>query len=556
MHEEYKQTFNFTVDHKQDLWSHQQSGELLVFLSPKDAGTSSESSKSPHSTSEFENDPPVIQLDDVFWKDMRTLCEEVREGVREQLSFAPLRISLWDRYTCGKKSGSCWEPWVCYGGRNKSVVSDYEAEVRQFSSNTRLTNPLLETVWLDVAGNEKKDFEGVATNQKGSDVSNVTRIGVAVKSARNILLAWHYYPDEVGYYWDLKTYENILRSPKVFGGFGLECCEVHIFSRVAFFKQVDESVKAQLPLFIMTVVSIVGLCVALNWKHSWIHSRATLAIAVILATFMAIGNGLVTGMHLGIPFIALVSLTPFIILGVGIDSGLILIRAWSTEDSVADVDRSTGRSILLDPVERTSRTIGKTFTSIFMSDLTSILAFLIGSCSQFPAVNYACQYLTLCLLYLFILECTFLTACLVLHNKRVDDGRHCVCCWETVTEGEEQVMLPCYPRFDLANTKDNTLERDLSKMFGKLVSSLWLRCSILLFTAALVTFSSYHLYHMTTGAPPDAFLLEHSQLKSFLSLDVSVSRFPTSLAVVIESPIAYWDKRDVEKGINLTLGSP
>ena len=57
---------------------------------------------------------------------------------------------------------------------------------------------------------------------------------------------------------------------------------------------------------------------------------------------------------------------------------------------------------------------------------------------------------------------------IVIHNKRVNGFKHCICCWDRVAEDEEHMIIPCYPNFDLENVSDNSFERDLGKVTSTL----------------------------------------------------------------------------------------
>ncbi len=106
----------------------------------------------------------VIVTDSAFWSDMELLCDNLNEGTRERLSFVPLTISLWDSYACGKRNGSCYNPWVCT--RNDSYIDgDFESELAPFISNTKIKNPKL--------------------RQESSQIL----------SAEAFALVWYYYPE-------------------------------------------------------------------------------------------------------------------------------------------------------------------------------------------------------------------------------------------------------------------------------------------------------------------------------------------------------------------------
>ena len=254
---------------------------------------------------------------------------------------------------------------------------------------------------------------------------------------------------EISLLWEMEAFKN-LESFKT----SLLCCDLIFHSSVAYFQEIHNSTKSQTGTFTVTVITMFIFLLIVSWKNSFVHSRSTFAFAIMLNTFMAVGSGLSLGELFGVPFVTSVVIAPFIILGVGIDSGLIMIRAWACEISSDD------------PVERTARSVEKSFASIFLSDLTSILAFLIGSSTPYSAVNFTCRYLVLSLSCLFTAEATFLTACIVIHNKRVMNENHCICCWEKVEDGEEEFIFPFYPKVASKLSFDNGMEKKIGKVRG------------------------------------------------------------------------------------------
>ena len=121
---------------------------------------------------------------------------------------------------------------------------------------------------------------------------------------------------EAGNYWEYKAFQHVVPIQD-----SLRCCRMELFSHLHFFKEVDQVTQSQVPILAVTVVVILVFAIVVNCKYSAVHSRSSLAVALIVCVFVSIANGITTGKLLGVPFIALVALTPFIILGVGIDSG-------------------------------------------------------------------------------------------------------------------------------------------------------------------------------------------------------------------------------------------
>ncbi|XP_075260889.1 patched domain-containing protein 3-like isoform X3 [Convolutriloba macropyga] len=163
-------------------------------------------------------------------------------------------------------------------------------------------------------------------------------------------------------------------------------------------------------LFALAVIFLVGFSVIASSSLDCLTSRSLLALAAILSTILAIVTGIAVLSIAGIPLIQVAFLTPFIILGVGIDGAFVMMFTWAKTDKLG-----------LKPEERVSATLDHCFVSIFISNLTSLLAFTVGSFTPYMAVNISCYYLASMVVSLTFFELTFFTACLSVHTKRV----HC-----------------------------------------------------------------------------------------------------------------------------------
>merc|ERR550532_2674501 len=78
------------------------------------------------------------------------------------------------------------------------------------------------------------------------------------------------------------------------------------------------------------MMTIFSILVSLK-VPGFLTSRSILALAGVVATCFAIGSTLGVLAFLGIPFIEVAFLTPFIMLGIGIDSIFVLMFTWAKQ---------------------------------------------------------------------------------------------------------------------------------------------------------------------------------------------------------------------------------
>jgi Niemann-Pick C1 protein len=86
-----------------------------------------------------------------------------------------------------------------------------------------------------------------------------------------------------------------------------------------------------------------------------------------------------------------------------------------------------GSYVRMDPkkdvIERIDETVNEIGLSIFLTSLTSAIAFALGCTSSIPAVFWLCQYCFPTIIIVFVYQMTFFVACIAIDERRIQDGR-------------------------------------------------------------------------------------------------------------------------------------
>ncbi|XP_046556187.1 patched domain-containing protein 3-like [Haliotis rubra] len=143
------------------------------------------------------------------------------------------------------------------------------------------------------------------------------------------------------------------------------------------------------------------------------------------AGVMAAGFGIISSFGLvsfcGVKFVNIVGVTPFLIIGIGVDDMFLLMSSWAETYPLRD--------------QTVASRMGKTFASagigITITSLTDLLAFVIGVSSVFLSVRNFCLYTGVAVIFCYLYQCVFFSPCLALHGRRVDSNRHCMTCLKT-----------------------------------------------------------------------------------------------------------------------------
>jgi Niemann-Pick C1 protein len=102
---------------------------------------------------------------------------------------------------------------------------------------------------------------------------------------------------------------------------------------------------------------------------------------------------------------------PFVFFGVGLDDAFIITGSYYRMDPKRDV------------VERVGETMEEIGLSIFLTTLTSCLAFGLSCISSIPAVFWLCIYAVPTMALILLWQLTFFVACLAIDEQRVAAGK-------------------------------------------------------------------------------------------------------------------------------------
>ena len=119
----------------------------------------------------------------------------------------------------------------------------------------------------------------------------------------------------------------------------------------------------------------------------------------------------------GVPLTNLTGSLAFVVFGVGLDDTFIIMGHFSRTDPRKD------------PVDRVCETMEVVGLSIFVTTLTTMLAFGLGTMSAVPAIRWLCLYALPTIFIDFLFQITFFIALVVLDERRIRANRRdCLFC--------------------------------------------------------------------------------------------------------------------------------
>ena len=224
---------------------------------------------------------------------------------------------------------------------------------------------------------------------------------------------------------------------------------------------ISESALNDMQLIIVAFVLMVLFCVLMNVRfRKPVNGHVLLTMAGILTVFLGIGASFGLVMYTNTPFIGIVAVLPFMVLGVGIDDMFIL------------VDTLDQRQPHLQGTVRLVATLSSAGSSILMTTLTDLIAFAISTVTDFRGIEYFCLYSALAITFVFILMVTFFLAFMKLDINRVENWKNDV----IPCRQQESKQNPWYMEF--SNLSSQVIYQCFFETFAPSLIIIFLPCQI------------------------------------------------------------------------------
>ena len=156
----------------------------------------------------------------------------------------------------------------------------------------------------------------------------------------------------------------------------LSCFQVYYSSERSLDDAISESSGSDITLVSITfTLMITFACVMLGKFLNPLTGHSLLANAGVFAVALGILAGFGLAMWCRVPFVSMVGVLPFLILGIGIDDMFILVD---------ELDR---QQTSLSVVETIKEVMSRSGATITMTTVTDLVAFAVSTSTSFPAIR-------------------------------------------------------------------------------------------------------------------------------------------------------------------------
>ena len=156
----------------------------------------------------------------------------------------------------------------------------------------------------------------------------------------------------------------------------LSCFEVHYSSERSLDDAITESSGSDITLVSVTFSLMITFASVMLGKFlNPLTGHSLLANAGVFAVALGIVSGLGLAMWFRVPFVSLVGVLPFLVLGIGIDDMFIMVD---------ELDRQPRDLSRTDVIKKVMKHSGATVT---MTTMTDLVAFAVSTSTSFPAIK-------------------------------------------------------------------------------------------------------------------------------------------------------------------------
>lgn len=219
---------------------------------------------------------------------------------------------------------------------------------------------------------------------------------------------------------------------------------IEVVADRSFSDEFERAILIDLPL-VPLVFFIMGAFTSLVfWKKDRVLSRSFLGLLAVVSVLLSIMAGYGIMFACGVPFTSATQIIPFVYVSCDPDDISLTLFLFSffgigLDDAFIITGSYFRGSVGANPVQRVADTVDDIGASIFLTTLTSSVAFGLGATSSIPCISWLCLYGMLTIVVILLWQLTFFVACIVLDDRRIQaQGGDCFRCLDNQQEAQAE----------------------------------------------------------------------------------------------------------------------
>mmetsp|Transcript_805 Transcript_805/g.1444 ORF Transcript_805/g.1444 Transcript_805/m.1444 type:complete len:881 (-) Transcript_805:87-2729(-) len=283
------------------------------------------------------------------------------------------------------------------------------------------------------------------------------------------------------------------------------------------------------------LIIIVYLYTNLGKVCDKVSSRLALSMISVLAVGMSIAASMGLSQIFNWPYTPVHTVLPFVLLGLGVDDSFVIMNSF----------RQSNHN---DPItKRMKETMSHAGVSITVTSMTDFVAFIISTSTSLPALASFCFYAATGILFLFVFQCIFFGAYVVIDERRQKTRRmDCCCCFTVADNLEKDIVRESFekdPGF-VSNFMKNT--------YGPFIVNKNVGIVVTVASLALLGVGAYGASKLEVESNQLSFVPDNSYIQdTFKQNDELFGGSAKSVSLVLEN-FDYFDKQASIKAVKTT----
>jgi len=196
-------------------------------------------------------------------------------------------------------------------------------------------------------------------------------------------------------------------------------------------------------------VFLIGFSIIVLSRHKRVESNGMLALASVFGVILSIISTFGLCGYLGVKQNPVTSTLYLVLLGIGVDDGYVIMGEYAHAKG--------------SPQERVIQALTKAGTSIAVTSMTDMVAFIVGVSSTLPALRDFCIFAAVGIFWDFFYQSTFFTGILLLRAQGSANNRPDWLCCMKVDPESKCICCPC-TKENAAGESEGLVRRGLNKV--------------------------------------------------------------------------------------------
>jgi len=298
------------------------------------------------------------------------------------------------------------------------------------------------------------------------------------------------------------------------------------------------------------VIMVVYLITMLS-RRDPVHSMYAMSGVVVMIVLFSYATCFGICGYIGVPNNNLNGTITFILLGLGVDDAFVLFSEFVRAKKQA---RDAGHTLSSeDSIIAAAKHGG---ISVFITSLTDVLAFLVGSMTVIPALSWFCTFAGLGIMALFLFQLTFFLPCLLLNDQRANAGRRdCLCCCKVEPRDMDEPKGCCtIAGRTLVNCRKDMLQDFMANTYGPiLLKSKPLKAVTILIFSAFTAFGLWGVSMIQQDFRIEWFIPNDSDVYIYIEQNDEMFSAGQPFSVYTKD-MDYYDNQESMQGLTEYIG--